>query len=128
MLTDSAALLFIFKLVPAIILVLLLASEIIIAYVNRAKIFRFVAERGKDIFREYKYKRDSRPPKSPKPPKTPKQPKPEKQKRGMKKKNNVSAADDSKSPNASDPADIDSITSGGAALDKDKQHDTTSLV
>ena len=128
MLTDRAALLFIFKLVPAIILVLLLVSEIIIAYVNRAKIFRFVAERGKDIFREYKYKRDSRPPKSPKPPKTPKQPKPEKQKRGMKMKNTVSAADDSKSTNASDSADTDSISSGGAVPDNDKQHDTTSLV
>ena len=120
MIADSAALLFIFKLVPAIILVLLFASEIIIAYVNRAKIYRFVAERGKDIFREYKYKRDSRPPKAPKTPKTPKQPKPEKQKRGMKMKNNVSAADDSKSTNASDSADTDSISSGGAALDKDK--------
>lgn len=128
MLADSAALLFIFKLIPAIILVLLLASEIVVAYINRAKIFRFVADRGKDIWREYKYKRDSRPPKSPKPPKTPKQPKPEKQTRGMKKKNNVSTADDSKSTNASDSADTDSISSGGTAPDNDKLHDTTSLV
>ncbi len=120
MLTDRAALLFIFKLVPAIVLVLLLAAEIVIAYVNRAKIFRFVADRGRDVWREYKYKRDSRPPKAPKTPKSPKPPKPDKQKRVMKKKTNDSTAADSTSPNASDPADIDSISSGGAALDKDK--------
>ena len=109
-------------------MVLLLAAEIVIAYVNRAKIFRFVADHGRDIFREYKYKRDSRPPKAPKPPKSPKPPKPDKQKRVMKKKTNDSTAADSTSTSISDSADTDSISSGGAALDKDKQHDTTSLV
>ena len=140
MLTDRAALLFIFKLVPAIVLVLLLAAEIVIAYVNRAKIFRFVADSFKNIYREYKYKRDSRPPKPPK------APKPKKQKRVSKKgaKSQVAAdtvsmlnespvttgADSTKStsPAKNDSDSESNSPSGSAAPVSDKAHDAAPLI